>query len=358
MEQVRAFEFKWARMDMQGSPSAEEMRGMMDDCQMADLRTLPIVYDLTRLQYLSDYFASMDTPLDDRNVEWSNEMDGDIRPETYRKNLEAACTLAEEQGILLWGPCISNLDRDSLMWMEAVRRGRWPDGLYGISFHRYGDGTFEFSHQGFDNRDQEVEALRDLSDGRPLMCTEFGYPTDKLIGQQSFKIEKRRRFLRPNIMLSEEQAADNISKEWKFWHDHDVLPFLYQINDGTTSNETYGIRRCLPDGTLTGWKPSAYTVPQETEPMPDIIERATYFISMKLSFEVPDKKGYYRTYYPKFKPNGELNKETILSIQPDGSKATRLVAEGGAWETWKPNKAGNRSIFDETSESYAIPLDE
>jgi hypothetical protein len=96
----------------------------------------------------------------------------------------------------------------------------------------------------------------------------------------------------------------------------------------------------------------------EAREISEITERATYFISMKLSYEVPDKKGYYRTYYPKFKPNGELNKETILSIQPDGSKATRLVEEGGAWETWKPNKAGNRSIFDETTESYAIPLDE
>jgi len=89
----------------------------------------------------------------------------------------------------------------------------------------------------------------------------------------------------------------------------------------------------------------------------DTTERATYYIRMSLSFEVPDKPGYYRTYYPKHKPNGELNTETILSIQPDGTKGTRLVEEGGAWETWKPSKDKNRSIFDEASESYMIPLD-
>ena len=92
--------------------------------------------------------------------------------------------------------------------------------------------------------------------------------------------------------------------------------------------------------------------------MPEIVERATYYISMKLSYEVPDKPGYYRTYYPKFKPNGDLNTETILSIQPNGEKATRLVEEGGAWETWKPSKNKQRSIFDETSESFMLPLDE
>lgn len=88
------------------------------------------------------------------------------------------------------------------------------------------------------------------------------------------------------------------------------------------------------------------------------VEKATYYISMALSYEVPDKKGYYRTYYPKHKPNGELNTETILSIQPDGTKSTRLVAEGGAWETWKPNQSKTRALFPEASESYAIPLDE
>jgi len=91
--------------------------------------------------------------------------------------------------------------------------------------------------------------------------------------------------------------------------------------------------------------------------MPDVTERATYYISMALSFEVPDKPGYYRTYYPKFKPNGDFNKETILSIQPNGEKATRLVEDGGAWETWRPSKDGFRSVFEETSEPYMIPLE-
>ena len=47
-------------------------------------------------------------------------------------------------------------------------------------------------------------------------------------------------------------------------------PALYQINDGPEPDQPqYGIRRCLPDGTLTDWKPSAYTVPKEEIPMPD-----------------------------------------------------------------------------------------
>lgn len=86
--------------------------------------------------------------------------------------------------------------------------------------------------------------------------------------------------------------------------------------------------------------------------------KATYFISRALSYEVPDKPGYYRTYYPKFGPSGELQTKTILSVQPNGDKDTRLVTEGGAWETWKPNKAGNRALFEETTEPFAFPLDD
>ena len=82
---------------------------------------------------------------------------------------------------------------------------------------------------------------------------------------------------------------------------------------------------------------------------------ADYCISRKLSFEVADKPGYFRTYYPRWKDD-DFQKETILSVQPNGDKGTRLVDEGGAWETWYPSKDGNRAIFDETAEPYAFPL--
>jgi hypothetical protein len=77
---------------------------------------------------------------------------------------------------------------------------------------------------------------------------------------------------------------------------------------------------------------------------------ATFCISRSESFEAPHKPGSFCTYYPR----GQ--KETILSIQPDGSKGVRFVNEAAAWETWTPSKDGNRAVFAECVEYYAIPL--
>jgi hypothetical protein len=90
--------------------------------------------------------------------------------------------------------------------------------------------------------------------------------------------------------------------------------------------------------------------------MADDTGKATYCISRSLSFEVSDKPGHFRTYYPKHNSRGERQQITILSVQPDGTKDTRVVAEGGAWETWYPSKDGQRAIFPECGEFFAIPL--
>ena len=90
--------------------------------------------------------------------------------------------------------------------------------------------------------------------------------------------------------------------------------------------------------------------------MPEDTGKATYCISMELSYEVEGEPGHYRTYYPKHGPNGERQTKTILSVQPNGDKDTRLVEQGGAWETWKKSKDGNRAIFPFAGEPFAFPL--
>jgi len=76
----------------------------------------------------------------------------------------------------------------------------------------------------------------------------------------------------------------------------------------------------------------------------------TFCISRAASVPVAGKDDRFVTYYPK----GQT--DTVLSIQPDGSRETRPLAEAGAWETWYPSKDGNRAIFAETAEVYAVPL--
>lgn len=74
---------------------------------------------------------------------------------------------------------------------------------------------------------------------------------------------------------------------------------------------------------------------------------ATFCISKSQSFAVENG---FATYYPK----GQT--ETILSIQSDGKKETRLKAQAGAWETWRPSADDMRAVFYETAEVYAYPL--
>jgi hypothetical protein len=314
LEHIRAFGFREARMDAMACDHTT-MLEMWKDCWAADLRPLPIVYDVERLNLL---------PVGDTDVEWGNEPDGDILPSTYRAHLDEACKLAAKKGGLrLWAPAISNLDRDSLKWLELVRGAGWPKGMHGVSVHRYGDGTFEFAHDGFADRDDEVLALLELCDGLPFICTEFGYPTGTARSGA-----KREKFLQAGLNLSEARAAVNITKEWEFWRHYTDKPFLYQINDGQEDYEKYGIRRFPWD--LNQWKPSAYTVPQEASMI--ALTNATLFgpipitgwltgdlegDAVKLRFPLPGGDGGGR----------------YLSIQP-GAEYEGRTTPGGAYETF------------------------
>jgi len=213
LQQLRIFGFRWARMDCQ-TCDVDTMLAMIADAKAHQLTPLPIVYDLERLEHLA---AGAD-------VEWGNEPDGDIWPTTYRDGLNAACAVAHSRGLVLWAPAISNLDRDSLLWLEAVRGAGWPDGLHGISAHRYGDGTFAFSHPGFPSRDAEVDRLLELCDGLPYIITEFGYPT-KAVGrrgrleQRSLTEAKQSRMHRTRVGLlapARVSCADPLSNQR--WH--------------------------------------------------------------------------------------------------------------------------------------------
>lgn len=317
LNQVRTFGFQWARLDCQTCDHAT-MYSMIEHAGVANLRPLPIVYDLDRLNALTG-------PLD---VEWGNEPDGDIFPSSYRRMLDEACKVAAEKGLRLWAPAISNLDADSLLWLrrvlEANNNEHWPEGLYGITAHRYGNGTFEWAHNGFDSREEEVETLIHLCQGLPFMITEFGYPS----GPISRRGAKRTKYMKSYRQLSEQQQAQRIEQEWWFWSKY-APAFLYQINDGTGANESYGIRRCLPDGTLTDWKPAAYTVPKgETMPALANITPNTVF-SMEDLIEIEGRDGEFGLRCP---PGAA----TILSPKTSGNHELRDMSQlGGPDETCK-----------------------
>lgn len=332
LTQIRAFGFRWARIDAQGCDAATQHQ-MIADAQACDLVPLVIVYDLERLRTVPPGLV----------VEWGNEPDGDIFPSTYRTQLEAACEVAGATGVELWAPAISNLDRNSLFWMERVRAGAWPEGLVGITAHRYGNGTFDWAHDGFASRDEEVAALVKLCDGRPYMITEFGYPTDPAGGQRGRVVQRG---------LSEAEVAANIAQEWAFWQAQGCqVPFLYQINDGPGSDEKYGIRRCGPDGhpITNSWKPAAYQVPQASPPPPQTgagmhigigdlpFPSETMRVAKALNAQ---GDGTYTI--------SNLD-ETVMSVNPQGGVETRPAGTNGAWE--RCTRLGNVVYFNPIGEA-------
>ena len=216
------------------------MLAMLADADVWGLRTLTILYDLTSWRRCRRAAGSSG----------ATSSTSRCSPREYRDSLDEAAAQATTQGVPLVAPCISNLDQDSLRWLERVRGSGWPPGVSAISCHRYGDGRFAGAHPGFDSRDDEVAALRALCDGLPFLVTEFGYKTKPGLTESS------------GGFVSEADQATYIGYEWTFWQGHGALAaLLYQINDGLDVEiEGFGIRRCNPDGSLGDWKPSAYTL--------------------------------------------------------------------------------------------------
>ena len=300
LDDVAGFGFTWARLDAQTADVATLCQ-MIYDTLAAGLEPLTIVFDLERLAAAPAGHW----------YEWGNELDGDLRPADYRASLDAAVALAVAEHKYLIAPAISNLDANSLFWLEQVRGDGWPAGLAGISVHRYGDGTFDYAHPPFSSREEEVDALVGLCDGLPYFVTEFGYPT---------KAGTRGRMQQTG--LDEAVQAERIAHEWAFWCAQGGTPFLYQINDGPAANEGYGIRRYV-DGALDGWKPAAYTVPKEDSMAAFAMVSANTVFHREDLVEVPGRPGEFGLRCP---PGAE----TLLSPKTSGHHELRDMSALGA----------------------------
>lgn len=326
---VRQRRYTLARMDAQAC-DAETLLAMIADARACDLHPFPIVRSLPKLR--------VGLPGDDR--EWGNEPDGDVDPELYRQELDEACRVALEAGVRLWAPAISNLDEDSLRWLNEVRDagGGWPKGLHGISAHRYGNGSFEWAHPGFGgNRTHEVQWLMAACQGLPYAITEVGYPSAD--------------------GLTEAQQAERMAQEWAFWmlfapHERPWAVVHYQLNDGPYSGsareESYGIRK--PDGQGGWmWKPVADVVPgpivpeihEEHEPMSAVSE--TPLFTFNHACVIHNDDGTKSIRWDLAARKADATKDRVFSLQPDGRIEDRADTAIGPWE--KGVVEGDRLVF-------------
>lgn len=303
---VRAQGFQMARISAMEC-SAVLMRDMVNDALAADLIPFVTIADHERLPLL----AGLD-------VEFRNEDDGDLSPRAYRLLFDEACRMALETGVRMWGPTCSNTNRKCVRWASAVRGSGWPDGMHGLSWHSYDP-----------HENTEFAAVKALADGKPIIFSEFGYPS---------------------LGVSEEAQAAKLRELWPFYERFGAYAaILFQIHDGPNPNERehcYGIRRFQGD-----WKPAAYTVPKVGTIVPNAGEiemNATFVI--RRSDLIPNGAGAFTVRYP----SGDAS-QTVLSVQPDGAIETRPAGTTGAWET--AHVDGSRLVFrDVNGKAWAFPL--
>lgn len=153
-------------------------------------------------------------------------------PSSYRALMLEAAEVARMRDQILYVGVVSNLNDRGFDYLKAIRP--FPENVR-VSIHRYGDGTFENPHKGFESRHSEVKWLRETIGNRAFGVSEFGYPTEG---------------------LGESKQAYQTQQEFEFWHGKADFACLYQLNDGPLKSETFGIRR-YPDKSL---KPNSQVV--------------------------------------------------------------------------------------------------
>lgn len=137
---------------------------------------------------------------------------------------------------------VSNLNERGLKYLQSMLAPPSVPADVVVGFHRYpetGRGS-QAPHRGFESREEEFEALANLTSGRRVACTEFGYHTAE---DRMGMFGSRRR--------SETEVAESVQFDLDFFGQRGVLlAALYQLNDGArdVAEERYGIRRT--DGTL------------------------------------------------------------------------------------------------------------
>ena len=152
---------------------------------------------------------------------------------------------------------VANLDHRGMTYVRRMlASGKMPDDAI-VGFHRYPPtaGDHNATH-GFNSRDDEWQALKDITTDRRLACTEFGYHTAPEIVLGFFRHRR-----------SDQEVAQDVLFDIRFFDQRGVeFAAVYQLNDGPDPNnfeDRFGIRRV--DGTL---KPVATAIQSAFGPTP------------------------------------------------------------------------------------------
>lgn len=225
MEALQAHGFELIRQDFQtdqGHPVYVE-----DALEEADY------YNQMRFLYIVDRVTLPMLPPASW-LEYRNEPDLRMTPRQYVDELRGVQAEVEAKGHTLWAGCISNLDGDSLHWLEDVV-ALGGELIQQVSIHRYphdADQNFWTAHHGFRTRLSETDRLHDILGPRPFLVSEVGYHT-----------QYRRKWFFWRTRLSNVDQAHRLQLELDFWESRGAAACcVYQERDAPASNgEKYGL---------------------------------------------------------------------------------------------------------------------
>lgn len=224
------------------------------------IRPIFLLHDIARNEPLLDLALPRLGP-DSFDVEVFNEPPGldHVSFEQYVAGVNAVhrdCRARGFAGRVIAG-AQANLSASCLDWTRRAVPMFPPD--VDIAYHRYSPAPQEWSKPWppFVDREDELNELHLLADGRDLCCTEFGAHT--ATEQTGYLWWKR------TYQLTDEQVHDYALDELRLLAAHDVvIACVFQLNDGPIDAATgqpadfyearYGIRRT--DAAQT-WKPVA-----------------------------------------------------------------------------------------------------
>ena len=156
-----------------------------------------------------------------------------ITPEHYAREWNDYAQTAIENGVVVFAGSISNLTQEGLAWLAATWKLMETPPTH-VSIHRYPRRNFAQPHKGFDSRDAEVKALRDIIGNTSFAVTEFGYHT-----------ARQYKWIVVPFRWSEQQVFEYTVQEYQFWKSKGAeSAYIYQLNDGPTDTHInrYGVR--------------------------------------------------------------------------------------------------------------------
>lgn len=219
------------RQDLHHITDTNQMQTVLRDCRETDMTPLWICRGNQLNAIREDERAEL---LNEPNLTgWT--------PERYAQEWNQYAPAALERGVILYGMSVSNLNRECLQFVKTAYALMNVKPTH-VSVHRYPNDKgltdpikgYQTPHKGFRNREEEVDALRQIIGGATIAVTEFGYHT---AGRKKWEFFK--------IRWSDSDVATMVYLEWQFWKSQNVdSAYIYQLNDAADSNswEQFGMR--------------------------------------------------------------------------------------------------------------------